>query len=261
MQRPGPFFDGLEYIFQPEQITGETIHNPIHFSKGLAGAPVQRNWRTNIVGKILTGNVEFNITVDKKFENSNIYPSNQLQELQLAATFGGTVTLTENVALTAPLNVTADMILNLNGKTMSGALNVAEGISLTVENGTITPIENNGEKLYVNGITSNGNLTLNNVEVTSTRHAVRIESGSAVINGGIYKVSPISKSTLHALHVGDDGTVANVIVKGGTFIGAKGTSADSGAAVNVKKGSLLQSKVVTSLVVRTKLFLLAVHWK
>ena len=224
--------NGLAYTFTP----AEGGH-AIEFKEGLAGAPVQRNWRTNILGKILTGDIQFNITIDPVYDGDIKYPDAAAQDLELAATFGGTVTLTENVALTAPLNVTADMILNLNGKTMSGALNVAEGISLTVENGTITPIENNGEKLYVNGITSNGNLTLNNVEITSTRHAVRIESGNAVINGGIYKVSPISKSTLHALHVGDDGTVANVIVKGGTFIGAKGTSADSGAAVNVKKGS------------------------
>ena len=219
--------ESLQFTFAPKS------GNAIVFKEGLNSVPVQRNWRTNILGKILTGDIQFNITIDPVYDGDIIFPEGQAQELEFAAKFGGTVTLTDNVELTAPLDVAADMILNMNGKTITGALNVAEGVNLTVENGTIEPIEN----LYVNGITSNGNLTLNNVNFTSTRHAVRIESGSAVINGGTYQVAPISNSTLHALHVGDDGTVANVTIKGGTFRGAKGTMADSGAAVSVKAGS------------------------
>ena len=219
--------ESLNYTFAPES------GNNITFAEGLNSVPVQRNWRTNILGKILTGDIQFNITIDPVYDNDINYPNGSAQELELAAKMGGTVTLNEDVVLTEPLIVAADMVLNMNGKIITGALKVAKGISLTIENGKIQPIDSE----YVNGITSNGNLTLNNVEVTSTRHAVRIESGSAVINGGIYKVEPKSNSTLHALHVGDDGTVANVIVKGGTFIGPKGTKADSGSAVNVKNGS------------------------
>lgn len=219
----------LEYKFSPKQGKG----NPITFKDGLNNVPVKRNWRTNILGKILTGDITFNISIDPIYEGDKNYPDGPAQELELAATFGGTVTLNEDVTLTAPLNVTADMILNLeNGAKLKGSINVAKGASLTVNGGAIVNTDDN-----VSGIVSNGDLTLNNVEITSARHALRIESGNVVINGGTYKVAPQSVKTLHALNVGDDNTVANVTIKGGTFVGPKGTGADSGSAVNVRSGS------------------------
>ena len=221
--------ESLNYTFSP--VSG----NPITFAEGLNSVPVQRNWRTNILGKILTGDIQFNITIDPVYDGDIIYPgaSEMEQQLEMAASFGGTVTLSSDVELTAPLNVTADMILNLeNGAELKGSINVAEGASLTVNGGAIVNTDDN-----VSGIVSNGDLTLNNVKITSARHALRIESGNVVINGGTYKVAPQSVKTLHALNVGDDNTVANVTIKGGTFVGPKGTDADSGSAVNVRSGS------------------------
>ncbi|MBQ3175189.1 MAG: hypothetical protein IJB58_04380 [Bacteroidales bacterium] len=42
--------------------------NPIDFSDGLDYVPIQRNWRTNIVGQILTGDISFNIKIDPIYE-------------------------------------------------------------------------------------------------------------------------------------------------------------------------------------------------
>ena len=42
--------------------------NKINFSEGLNSVPVQRNWRTNIIGQILTGDVTFNITIDPIYD-------------------------------------------------------------------------------------------------------------------------------------------------------------------------------------------------
>ena len=50
--------ENLAFTFRP--VTGEDIA----FSEGLNNVPVQRNWRTNILGKILTGDIQFNITID-----------------------------------------------------------------------------------------------------------------------------------------------------------------------------------------------------
>jgi len=237
----------MSYILPLERTTGyekTTLENvafvfasagePIEFNQGLNSVPVQRNWRTNILGKILTGDIQFNITIDPAYDGDIIYPDGSLaQELEFAATFGGTVTLTEDVTLTEPLTVGADMVLNIEeGKSLTGSLNLLEGAHLTVNGGAINNTDEN-----TSGIVSNGNLTLNDVEITSARHALRIESGNVVIYGGTYKVAPTSSKTLHALNVGDDGTVANVIIKGGTFIGPKDTGADSGSAVSVKAGS------------------------
>ena len=42
------------------------------FDSGLGFVPVQRNWRTNIVGQILTGTMSFNIKIDPVYEGETI---------------------------------------------------------------------------------------------------------------------------------------------------------------------------------------------
>ncbi|MBR6660541.1 MAG: hypothetical protein IKL26_01600 [Bacteroidales bacterium] len=54
--------ESLEYTFTPES------GNAIEFAEGLNNVPVQRNWRTNILGKILTGDIQFNITIDPVYD-------------------------------------------------------------------------------------------------------------------------------------------------------------------------------------------------
>lgn len=54
--------DDLDFTFAPKS------GNNINFSEGLNNVPVQRNWRTNIIGKILTGDVTFNISIDPIYD-------------------------------------------------------------------------------------------------------------------------------------------------------------------------------------------------
>lgn len=54
--------ESLQYTFSP------MIGNDITFGDGLNSVPVQRNWRTNILGQLLTGNIEFSITISPDFE-------------------------------------------------------------------------------------------------------------------------------------------------------------------------------------------------
>jgi hypothetical protein len=54
--------EDLDFTFAPKS------GNNINFSEGLTTVPVQRNWRTNIIGKILTGDVTFNITIDPIYD-------------------------------------------------------------------------------------------------------------------------------------------------------------------------------------------------
>lgn len=55
----------LEFTFHPE--TG----NNIVLTQGLDAVPVQRNWRTNIIGRILSGNLDINISIDPGFNGDN----------------------------------------------------------------------------------------------------------------------------------------------------------------------------------------------
>ena len=59
--------DGLQFTFKSG---GE----PIVFDEGLHQVPVQRNWRTNILGKLLTGDIQFNIVIDEGFDDDYNYP-------------------------------------------------------------------------------------------------------------------------------------------------------------------------------------------
>ena len=222
----------VEYELEAVMTTEGNVEVPADLAKTVVNVPLKENYRTNIVGNLLTNATEYEVIVDADWAGADLAP----EALYLAAANGGEVTLTEDVTLDKPLNIYADMSLNLNGNTINGTLNVAKGVAFVIENGKVV----NTDKT-VSGITSNGILTLNNVEIESARHALRIESGSAVINGGTYEVNPISASTLYALNVGDGAnSIANVTVKGGTFIGPKGTMADSGGAVTVKVGSTVK---------------------
>ena len=55
----------LEFTFHPE--TG----NDIVLTQGLDAVPVQRNWRTNIIGQILSGDLSLNISIDPGFNGDN----------------------------------------------------------------------------------------------------------------------------------------------------------------------------------------------
>ena len=123
----------------------------VEFKSGLKSVPVMRNCRTNIVGTLLTGKANFNITVDNVFADNNNYPNTVAQQLELAATVGGTVTLTEDVTLTKPLAVNADMVINLNGKTLSYTSDVAaHSAMITV---------NSGKKLVVDDAVGTGKVS------------------------------------------------------------------------------------------------------
>jgi len=53
--------DGLQFTLATS--TGENIV----FEEGLHNVPVQRNWRTNIVGNVLTGTTTFNVVTDSEY--------------------------------------------------------------------------------------------------------------------------------------------------------------------------------------------------
>lgn len=128
------------------------------------------------------------------------------------------------IAIVKQQNVTIDLngySLNVEGFLNKGTLNI--------KNGTLV-----GSTKDYSTVESTGTLTLTDVDVTGARHAVRLEGGTAIIDGGEYKLSGTSGMTTHAINVSDGGEVT---IKDGTFTGPKGTASDSGAAVNVQAGS------------------------
>ena len=58
----------VQFTFHPKN------GKDIVFDQGLTDVPVQRNWRTNITGKLLTGTIDFDITIDADFAGDYNYP-------------------------------------------------------------------------------------------------------------------------------------------------------------------------------------------
>ena len=155
-----------------------------------------------------------------------------LQEALNAAKNGETVKLVADVeseeTITVPEGCNA--VLDLNGKTLTGSI-LAPDATLTVKNGSIVNNDSDASAIEIN----DGELNLEDVDITSARHAVRIDGPvTATIDGGTYTLIPTAGKTQHALNVSG---AADVTVKDGTFVGPKGTVSDSGAAVNAQEGS------------------------
>ena len=227
--------------------------NQSQITRIIEQVPVQMNYRTNIIGNLITSASDFKVEISEDWAGND--KTVEYREVSTAAELQGAVAagveeivLVADIELNQPLVFAAPLsqsqiarastnetsfVLDLNGKNLKGSISV-NGVVLIVNNGTIV-----SEKPEYSGIVSNGDLTLNNVNITSARHALRIESGKAVIDGGVYKVEPATGTymTLHALNVGDDNTSAEVLIKNGEFIGPRGKNADSGSAVNVRNGS------------------------
>ncbi len=214
--------DELQFTFAPES------GNNIVFAEGLNNVPVQRNWRTNILGKILTGDIQFNVTVDPAYDGDINFPDadGTFAELELAASMGGTVNLTEDVAMPEErpfLQVSADFILNIKeGVDFTTGSPTDYGIIVT--NGTTTingegDIKSQGGGIgIVNGATVNfngGNLDINTTS-TSGRYLFYLEGeGSTLtITEGNFDFNKTQNQKRAYIYAGA-GTTA--YVKGGTF--------------------------------------------
>lgn len=220
----------LEFTFRPEQ------GNDIVFG-GLNNVPVQRNWRTNILGKLLTGDVEFNITIDPAYNGDYIYPDGGVQELEMAAANGGTVKLTENVVLQEPLVIAEGKTvkIDLNGKTISNTDDIwsesegkwslisVQGGTLIIENGEIIAKEND---CYPIDVQDGGTVIIESGTYVGNIHAVYVYDGKAEINGGTFSVQQKYPDTqkadefvINCYDANYKNGTASVSVTGGTFIG------------------------------------------
>ena len=212
----------------------------------VGSVPVQRNYRTNIYGNLLTSNVDINVEIKPEYIDSHD------AVLQMAAAFGGEVTLTEDIVLEAPLKVSSNLTINLNGKTLSGAVakgagavvDIAQGTTVEIVGGTIKSTNENGdaainnagtlvlENVTIEGapladggysayaVISSGNLVIEEgTTVSADRGCLKFSgAGETVINGGHFTNNDIGTRTLtsHVVDVENGGT-HKLTINGGTF--------------------------------------------
>lgn len=202
-------------------------------------AKVQANWRTNIIGNLLTDQVTFNVEVVPAFEDEENIALNVVNAAALKAALaqGGTVKLEADITLGETVSVPAgkDVVLDLNGyklnntedlwdtATDSWSLISVKGGSLTIKGqGIFTAKEND---CYAVDVQDGGHVIIEDGEYVGNIHAVYVEEGTAEIRGGKYSVQQkypdAAKADEFVLNCYDanraNGT-AKIIVTGGEFV-------------------------------------------
>ena len=168
----------MNYFFVPEDEALVEISYSIDTNPGensiintIDNVPVKENYRTNIIGNLLTTGATFEIVVDQRF-NEPALPDNEADELNIAAQLGGTFVLNSDIELTSPIvvNENSQLILDLNGHTITGT------------------VGRDAENARVHVIVNNGNLVISNGTVTSAG----MNGGSAILNAGDLKVNNVT---------------------------------------------------------------------
>ena len=218
---------GYEYLAMNYLLVGtdkETVDVEFTYTDGtnaktrkVGSVPVQRNYRTNIYGQLLTSDVDVNVEIVPEYNE----PAHGLAELQNAALNGGEVTLEADVVLTTPLEVMKDMTINLNGKTISNANGYA------FENYSNLTINGNGSMAGLGGIRSHsGKITINDGNFTCSsdwnvgtyNHILKAVNTEVVINGGVFDAT-VGGTTNAMINVSEN---AVVTINGGTFKNVNG---------------------------------------
>lgn len=206
-------------------------------------APVQNNYRTNIVGDLLTSQVIFDIEIVPIFNepDNDIDLVNIKNEASLRALFatGGEATLAADLDLGETVSVAAgkEVTLDLNGKTIKNTADLwdaptekannwslfsVKGGSLTIKGaGTLQAKEND---CYAVDVQKGGKVIIEDGTYVGNIHAVYVNEGTAEIKGGKYSVQQTypdaEKAYGFVLNCLDDnyknGT-AKIIVSGGEF--------------------------------------------
>ena len=190
----------------------------------------------NVDNKYQEKDAKITFTVEAIQANAVAKEAATLEQLEAALNAGvSELKLVGDIALTDTLEITNDVAIDLAGNELAGNLVVSEDAELKLTNGDLTNTNANVSAIQLNG----GEVTLDNVQISSARHGVRVEGGKLVINDGYYTVNPNSSKTQHAINIGGAAEESTVIINGGTFVGPKGTMADSGSAVNVQSNATL----------------------
>ena len=202
--------------------------------------PVQNNYRTNILGNLLTSQVIFNVEIVPLFNepDNDIDLVNIKNAESLKALFetGGEAKLTEDVVLGETVAVEAgkEVVLDLNGKTISNTADLwntaandwsllsVRGGSLTIKGaGTLQAKEND---CYAVDVMDGGKVVIEDGTYVGNVHAVYVFEGTAEIKGGKYSIqqpSGLPSPYGYVLNCYDanckNGT-AKIMVSGGEFV-------------------------------------------
>ena len=207
-------------------------------NRTFTNVPVQRNYRTNIYGSLLTNTTDFNVIIEPAFATTNY----NLGALYTASQIGGAVTLSDNVDFDRTIAVQPGktMSVNLNGKTVKNATDLWENPSVP-NSWSLFSVRGTDSKLTLSGdgdviakvndcyavdVQGGGHLVIDGGHFNGNIHAVYVLEGVAEIKGGTFEVQQkypdaekADEFVLNCYDANRENGTAKIIVTGGTFIG------------------------------------------
>lgn len=218
--------------------------------------PVQNNYRTNILGNLLTSQVIFNIEIVPIFNEPDndidIVNIKNVESLKALFATGGSATLSEDLVVNEPISVAtgAEVTLDLNGKTVTNTedlwdeatekysiFEVAGGALTLKGDGTVKAKENDCYALLVS---DGGHLIIEDGTYVGNIDALHVYEGLAEIKGGSYSIQQLCPLPGHGpydfvLNCKNENYAAgkaNIIVTGGSFQGFDPANAKSDDAAS-----------------------------
>ena len=206
-------------------------------------APVQNNYRTNILGNLLTSQVIFNVEIVPIFNepDNDIDLVNIKDEASLRALFatGGEAKLADDVDITVSKSISLGegkkVTLDLNGHKISNSVDLwkdsepAQVCVVSVDGGTLTIKGKGGvaakaNDCYTFNVRKGGKLVIEDGEYVGNVSVIQVQEGLAEVSGGKFSLIQTWPSvgngydyTINLIDAaGKDGT-ANAIVTGGCF--------------------------------------------
>ena len=206
-------------------------------NRTFTNVPVQRNYRTNIYGSLLTNTTDFNVVIEPAFATTNY----NLGALYTASQIGGAVTLSDNVDFDRTIAVQPGktMSVNLNGKTVKNTTDLWENPSVP-NSWSLFSVRGADSKLTLSGdgeviakandcyavdVQGGGHLVIEGGHYNGNIHAVYVQKGTAEIKGGTFEVQQKYSAedpdeyVLNCYDANYINGTAKIIVSGGTFIG------------------------------------------
>lgn len=219
-------------------------------------APVQNNYRTNIIGNLLTSQIIFNVEIVPIFNEPDndidLVNIKNVESLKALFATGGSATLSEDLVVNEPILVAtgAEVTLDLNGKTVTNTedlwneatekysiFEVAGGALTLKGDGTVKAKENDCYALLVS---DGGHLIIEDGTYVGNIDALHVYEGLAEIKGGSYSIQQLCSLTGHGpydfvINCKNENYAAgkaNIIVTGGSFQGFDPANAKSDDAAS-----------------------------
>lgn len=232
---------GYKYLLMayiPISDTKETVDMTFGYNgkstfRSFTNVPLQRNYRTNIYGSLLTNSVDFNVVIEPAFSGEfahEVVSASTFAALKAAVANGQSVDAEKTLVLSGGQSET----LNLGDLSISNKndiwsdsdwslLSVRENSSLTITSGAYIAKAND---CYAVDVQDGGHLVIEDGHYNGNIHAVYVEEGTAEIKGGTFEVQQkypdadkADEFVLNCYDANRENGTAKIIVTGGTFIG------------------------------------------